>query len=93
MELALYSQQQDDFPRQEKEGEFLQVSQLRHGAVDRSWDGIPRVEGTSGGTTGAGRTQERPGVPNQRGTEIKEIILFDKAQTGAPGASPDSVIG
>lgn len=38
-------------------------------------------------------TPERPGVPNQRGTEIEEIILFDKAQTGAPRASPDSVIG
>lgn len=85
MELALYSQQQDHVPSQEKEGEFLQVSQLRHGAVDRSWDGIPRVEGT--------RTPECPGVPNQHGTEIKEIIVFDKAQTGAPRASPDSVIG
>lgn len=67
MELALHSQQQ------EKEGEFLQVAHGTHGAVHRSLAGIP---GWKEPQDASSSSLEHPGVPEQRGTEIKEIILW-----------------
>lgn len=88
------------FPARKRRGEFLQVAHLRHGAVDRSLMEFPgwkepqeEQQGRKDASSSSLAPPEHPGVPKQCGTEIKEIILVDKPQTGAPRASPDSVLG